>query len=129
MTFIKRHLSEPELSSIDFPALGIEPRRIPPVKWDWAVDEIKGIFFTQLISNTGEMREGDYWYLLLTQGDFCILRVDAWGGKMVGNQHHLMAKIEGPRSFSKHQESEIKRYAIDAMQIVSVNADRLFFAS
>jgi len=127
MVFIKRQLSEAELSGIDFDALGVEPLRVPPVEWDWAVDETKGILFTQLLSSGGEMREGDYRYLLLTQSDFCIIGVEAWGGRVIENQLHLKAKIERPKSFCHHSVSEIERLASDAMQIVSVKADRLSF--
>ena len=129
MTFVKRPLSTEELAALDFSALGVETRRVPPLKWDWAVYESEKVLFTQLISSSAEMREGLYWYLLLAKGEPYILKVDDWGGKMIGKQLYLHATIERPTSFNGQAKSEIERLASDAMHSVSVKADRLFFAS
>jgi hypothetical protein len=65
MPFVKRPLTGNELSRLNFAELGVIKRRIPPEKWDWAVDSARAVLCTQLRSDNYEMREGNYWYLLV----------------------------------------------------------------
>ena len=127
MTFIKRHLSEQELSSIDFSVSGVCLRRVPPGEWNWAVDDTSRVFYTQLPSSVNEMREGYYLYFLKIQGDSYILKVDPYGGTYIDDRVHLNASIEQGTSRDKQQEIEVKRLASDVMQCLSVDVERLAF--
>ena len=67
MTFIARELTKEEKCMINLGAQGIPQERIPQ-DWPYAVDEGRNALFTQLLGNTGEMRDGYYYYVLLWQG-------------------------------------------------------------
>ena len=64
MPFVKRTLTATELSKIDFGALLLGPRKIPPDDWIWAIDTESDILCTQTIGDIGDARDGRYWYLL-----------------------------------------------------------------
>ena len=127
MPFLKRSLRTHEISAIDFKALGIESRRVPGENWSWAVDENAGVYFTQLISSTYEMREGEYWYLLLIEGSPAVLQVDAWGGKPVDGHIHLRAKFISGTKALKCPVAGVEALATEAMAVVSAQRDRLAF--
>jgi hypothetical protein len=127
MPFLKRSLMNHEISAIDFKALGIETRRVPGENWSWAVDENARVYFTQLISSTNEMREGDYWYLLLIEGCPVVLQVNAWGGKPVDGNIHLRAKFISGTTALKCPVAGVEALASEAMEVVSAQRDRLAF--
>ena len=79
MAFLVRPLNPRELSSLDFAALGVVDRRVPPWTRDWAIDSERDVLCTQLVGNTFEMREGWYWYLLIVRGEPTVFMVDAFG--------------------------------------------------
>ena len=127
MSFIKRQLTAEELSSFRNGGYNIIQRRVPDYDWEWAVDEENGILFTQLISNSNEMREGYYWYLLIVNSKKYIIRVNAWGGKRVNDQLLLNALLEEPEILSDEERKAINIISNEAMQVVSVNHDGLNF--
>lgn len=123
MPFTKRHLSAAELSKIDFSLLKIESKRIPAREWNWAVNLEQEIFCTQLISDTYEMREGVYWYLLLVKERSFVFIVDAFRSQVIEGHIYREAFLETP------VESEdipiIQRLASDAHEAVSYNHERI----
>jgi hypothetical protein len=125
MPFSKRRLSSEELSKIDFSLLNIESRRIPGPDWDWAVNPEQEIYCTQLISNTYEMREGVYWYLLLAKGRPFIFLVDAFRSQFVDGHTYREAFLE------TQAESDdlpiVEHLASNAHEAVSHNRERINF--
>lgn len=126
MPFAKRSLTEEELEALDWAALGIEPRRVPPKKWDWSIDADRKVMCTQLISNTGEMREGSYWYLLLVDGHPSIFEVDAFSYRTI------QGTATGRATLTRSSPSEIdlaalERLASEAHAAVSYRGEALIF--
>lgn len=68
--FVKRSLTEKERDSIRSENVtGYRSRWPESLSWDWAIDESRDIYFTQLMSTGMEMREHRYWYLLLIRNN------------------------------------------------------------
>jgi hypothetical protein len=126
MPFVKRPLTPHEFSGLDFASLGVVERRIPPSESDWAVDSGRCILCTQLISNTWEMREGDYWYLLLVSNSPFIFKVDAFRSAAVGGRERRYATVESS-GISSYDMNTIKRLASEAHQAVSYAGEELVF--
>lgn len=127
MTFVKRPLTPQEFSGLDFASLGVVERRIPPCGGDWAVDSERCILCTQLISNTWEMREGDYWYLLVVSNSPFIFKVDAFRSAAVGGRERRYATVESS-GISSYDMNTIKRLASEAHQAVSYAGEELLFS-
>jgi hypothetical protein len=70
MAFLVRTLSDLERSVLNLGALGVEQSRSPTAReaWQYAIDDERSALFTQLLSSTGEMRDGTYFYLLILRG-------------------------------------------------------------
>jgi len=76
--FEKRDLEDTWFSQLNLSGYAIEPRRIPkkedhPLGWAVAVNLKHRVLFTQLVSNTGEMRERVYYYLLAIGPDIVVI--------------------------------------------------------
>ena len=127
MTFVKRPLTPQEFSGLDFVSLGVVERRIPSSGWDWAVDSERCILCTQLISDTSEMREGDYWYLLVVSNSSFIFKVDAFRSAAVGGRERRYATVESS-GISSYDMNTIKRLASEAHQAVSYAGEELIFS-
>ena len=83
MAFLLRDINETVFPTIDFEAIGVPRHRAPPPKeWPCAVDEGRNLSFTQLISASLEMREGDYYYLLLVGKDPVQIHYRHYGGSL-----------------------------------------------
>jgi hypothetical protein len=126
MAFVKRPLNPDEHSRLDLAALGIETSRIPPREWDWAVDEERNMFCTQLISNTYQMREGWYWYLLLVSGTASVFKVDAFAEATVDGHPAREAELESSVCPTLAL-TEIKQLAREAHKAVSFQGEDLKF--
>jgi len=127
MPLVKRPLTPQEFSGLDFASLGVIERRIPPSGYDWAVDSERCILCTQLISNTQEMREGDYWYLLVVSNSPFIFKVDAFRSAAVGGRERRYATVESS-GISSYDMNTIKRLASEAHQAVSYASEELVFS-
>lgn len=70
MAFLVRTLSELERSVLNLGALGVDQSRSPAAReaWRYAIVDERSALFTQLVSSTGEMRDGTYFYLLVLRG-------------------------------------------------------------
>lgn len=126
MPFTKRPLTPDELSGLNFTAIGVIERRVPPSEWGWAVDSERRILCTQLISNTGEMREGDYWYLLVVSNSPFIFKVDAFSSTVVSGRVRRPAKLESTVN-QPYDLNSIQRLASEAHQAVSYAGEELTF--
>jgi hypothetical protein len=126
MPFVKRPLTPHEFSGLDFASLGVVERRVPSSGWDWAVDSERCILCTQLISDTSEMREGDYWYLLIVSNSPFIFKVDAFRSVVVGGRVRREAQVESS-GISSYDMNTIKRLASEAHQAVSYAGVELVF--
>ncbi len=126
MSFTKRPLTPDELTGLNFAAMGVVERRVPPTRWDWAVDPDRRILCTQLISNTGEMREGEYWYLLVVSNSSFIFKVDAFTSKFVAGRWRRPATLESA-VIEPHDLTSIQRLANEAHQAVSYAGEELSF--
>ncbi len=126
MPFIKRHLTGEELAKIDYEALGIETRRVPPIEWDWAIDNERQALCTQLISSTYEMREGYYWYLLISQGQPVLFMVDAFGSLKIDGKTYRKAVLN-KAAYSKQEALALEVLANEAHQAVSYRGEPLSF--
>jgi hypothetical protein len=96
MPFTKRRLSDAEVPLLNLHALGVVGRRAPPREWNWAVDSERDAFYTQLISDTYEMREGDYWYLLVVHGKPFVFKVDPYRLTTIDGESWLEAMPNTP---------------------------------
>ena len=126
MPFLKRALSDQEFSAVDWGALGIAPKRIPPSNWSWSVDPARQLFCTQLLSDTSEMREGRYWYLLLFNGKPVIFEVDAFSSSTSNGKPFVEA------AFTKIQltgldEETVEELASEAHAAASFRGEQLRF--
>ncbi|MDQ0586387.1 hypothetical protein [Variovorax paradoxus] len=129
MTFIKRRLQKDDTAPADLQALGIEERRLPAKTWDWAVDAERGASFTQLLSDTSEMREGDYWYALIAVHSLAVIQINAWSTIQIGDRLHFPARFTRlPDDLSSSEEAELRQLAHDAMTVLSVRSEGLVFA-
>lgn len=126
MPFTKRHLSDAEVSRFNFPALGVVGRRVPPLAWDWAVDLERNVFCTQLISDTYEMREGNYWYLLVVHGKPFIFWVDAFRSQNIDGALRVEAILD-KSGMPVSEVAAIQQLASEAHQAVSYRGERLVF--
>jgi len=126
MPFTKRPLTPDELSDLNFTAMGVVERRVPPSGWDWAVDSGRRILCTQLISNTGEMSEGDYWYLLVVSNSPFIFKVDAFSSTVVAGRVRRPARLESTVN-SPYDLNFIQCLAWEAHQAVSYAGEELSF--
>lgn len=127
MAFTKRSLTNSERAKIRASSLAVEEKHFPPEQWDWAVDEERDLYFTQLISSTHEMREGVYRYLLLQYGQSAIIWVDAWNGREIKGHVYLNAEVQREASAMKLGDKYIERVSSEAMEVVSYNKERLLF--
>lgn len=127
MPFIKRPLTADELSGLNFTAIGVVVRRVPPSGWAWAVDLERRILCTQLISNTGEMREGDYWYLLVVSNSPFIFKVVAFSSTIVAGRVRRLAKLESTVN-SPYDLNTIQCLASEAHQAFSYAGEELSFS-
>ncbi|GER10342.1 hypothetical protein [Variovorax boronicumulans] len=128
MTFVKRRFQQDDTAPADLQALGVEERRLPTGAWDWAVDEEREASFTQLLSATSEMREGDYWYALITVHSLAVIQINAWSSVQIGDRLHLKANFSQlPSNLSSSGEAQFRELAHEAMKILSVRSDGLLF--
>jgi hypothetical protein len=126
MPFVKRHLTGNELSQLNFAQLGVIKRRIPLEKWDWAVDSARDVLCTQLRSDNYEMREGNYWYLLVVHGKPFIFWVDAFRSQRVGGELRVEAILD-TSGVPASEVAAIQQLASEAHQAVSYRGERLVF--
>ena len=110
MTFVKRRLQQDDTAPADLQAFGVEKRRLPTKVWDWAVDEEREASFTQLLSDTGEMREGDYWYALIAAHSLAVIQINAWSAIQIEDRLHLKVRISGHRDRRfRHRDRSFRR--------------------
>ena len=126
MPFTKRKLTEIEISKFNFEKFGISGKRVPPKAWDWAVDSDRDIYFTQLISNSHEMRDGYYWYLLVMHQAPYIFKSTEGKSKIIDGIRHASAKLEN-LVIDALELPEIEQAASDAHKVVSVYHESLYF--
>ena len=127
MTFLKRRFGSNE-TPVDLRALGIEQRRVPRESWDWAVDDERSVWFTQLRSDTAEMREGDYWYALVIDDFAAVLHVEASTEKRIDGRVHLKARFQRlPSSLPIDGLSHLQTLAREAMTVISIASEALDF--
>lgn len=128
MAFLKRKLDANESPPADLLSLGVEQRRVPGEGWAWAVDLERKACFTQLISDTGEMREGYYWYALTFDQFTTILHVDAFSDIRIDGRRHLKAQFQYvPKNLSADDLSNLQMLAHEAMVAISDRSEGLFF--
>jgi len=128
MPFTKRHLTEAELSLFKFSALGVMDRRVPDREWNWAVDLDSDAFYTQLISNTYEMREGDWWYLLVVRGKPFTLTLNPFSSTTINGEmctEAVLAKSDLPAS----ELASIQQLAKEAHRVLSSQGEQLLFVA
>lgn len=128
MSFTKRHLSDAEVSRFNFPALGVVGRRVPPLAWNWAVDSERDAFYTQLISDTYEMREGDYWYLLVAHEKPFVFKVDPYRSTPVDGELWIEA-IPDTSSMPVSELAFAQQLANEAHRALAPGEGLLFRAS
>jgi hypothetical protein len=126
MPFHVRPLNPRELSRLDFAALGVVDRRVPPWTRDWAIDPEREVLCTQLVSDTSEMREGWYWYLLIVRGEPTVFRVDAFGKATLNDRRARNATIESTRC-PVESMAEVTSLAREAHMAVSYPGEDLVF--
>lgn len=126
MPFVKRTLTGNELSRLNFAELGVIKRRIPPEEWNWAVDSARAVLCTQLNSNNYEMREGNYWYLLVVHGKPFIFWVDAFRSRNVDGELRVEAILDKSGVLASELAS-IQQLASEAHQAVSHDGKQLVF--
>lgn len=128
MAFVKRRLQQDDTEPADLQAFGVENGRLPAKMWDWAVDEEREASFTQLLSDTGEMREGDYWYALIAARSLAVIQINAWSTIRIDDQLHLKARFSRlPNDLSSSEKAELRQLAHEAMTVLSMRAEGLFF--
>lgn len=137
MPSAKRHLTGEDLAKIDFVALGIEARRVPPIEWDWPIDHDRQILCTQLISEIYEMREGYYRYLLILCGQPVVFKVDAFGSvEMDGKTcrkaalNYLKYSEQAAHALERHslERHTLEKLADEAHQALSHQGEPLSFS-
>ena len=119
------HLQKEEVEALKINQYEIEERRIPKSEkgWDFAVSQ-DNIYFTQLISDSWEMREYEYWYLYFTTDKYCLIYTN--GRNSINGKYYCNGKVIK----TNYDESELKKIyelANEAMMVVSYNHDGLNF--
>ena len=120
MTFKLRRLTDFEVKTFNFGALGIALPRIPPNDWMWAIDESREALFTQLVSSSNEMRDDYYVYLLLVRGNPALVRFDRRSAETARGERQSNVIIE------KFRES--KDSTADLVRSLASEAQLLLFA-
>jgi hypothetical protein len=128
MPFTKRKLTEIEISKFNFESFGISGERVPPQTWDWAVDSDRDIYFTQLISNSHEMRDGYYWYLLVMHQAPYIFKLTEGRSIIIDGVRHASAKLEN-LVIDSLELPKVEQAASDAHKVISVHHESLYFAA
>jgi hypothetical protein len=128
MPFTKRHLTEIEFSNFNFKNFGVSDDRVPPKIWDWAVDSDRNIYFTQLISNGHEMRDGYYWYLLVMHQMPFIFKLNEGKSKIIDGVLHASAELENIVIYTL-ELPEIERAVSEAHKVVSAHNEPLYFVA
>ena len=129
--FTKVSLDSEQISELGLSSYGISENRIPNPKknWDFAVSEDGAFYFTQLISSTGEMRDGLYWYLYFSGKHYCLITVDAWGGIQIDGRYHCKARLLENEFCETNTVQELKKQMNQAMIVVSHNNDGITFSN
>ena len=128
MAYVRRPLTDDEFAKIDFIKSAVEEVRIPSKKWNWAIDEEREIKFVQLTSNTFEMREGEYWYLLIHSDKSYVIWVDAWGSKEIDGRKCLYSRLESPKITDSNLLSSVEALACEAMLAITLGHEGITFA-
>jgi len=129
MAFLKRKLEADEINNLKLDQYGIEERRIPSKAkgWDFAVSENGKEYFTQLLSSSFEMRDGNYWYLYFTRDKYCLLKVEAWGHVKINCRNHVKGKIVSSGLIAPEEMGDIQSKINEAMIVVSYNNEGVVF--
>ena len=126
--FTKVNLDSEQISALDLSRYGISDNRVPNrSNWDFAVSDDGSSYFTQLISSSGEMRDGMYWYLYFSGKRYCLITIDAWGGKEIDGRYHCKAHLVKNEFCEESQIQELKKEMNQAMIVVSHNNDGIIF--
>jgi len=87
MPFSKSNLIESWFYELELEKIGVVPARIPDRNqkhsWPCAVDYESNTLFTQLISSSAEMREGEYYYLLAIEKNLFLIMSDDYNANFI----------------------------------------------
>ncbi|MES9854542.1 MAG: hypothetical protein ABW170_22225 [Candidatus Thiodiazotropha sp. L084R] len=120
MRFFKQVLKDSKKPIINYKAIGVPEYRLPiPADREWAVSDDTNILFAQLQSNTWEMREGNYWYLLILPRQSFVIGIYAYSGTILNGEDYIDAHIEQPASFENYSFELISEIVSDAMSVLS----------
>jgi hypothetical protein len=119
MRFIKKRLSNFESPILSAGTMGIPNHRLPvPEEREWAVSDDGKVFFVQLQSNSWEMREGRYWYILILPRQTFVISIYAYAGIEIDGMHFQSAHFDPPATFEKYSFELISRLVNEAVRIV-----------
>lgn len=91
MEFVERQLEDTWFGELDLSAAGIEQWRVPkhqPLGWKAAVNSKHKVLFTQLLSNSAEMRDRIYYYLLAIGSDVLLIQVNEPDARILPSGAH-----------------------------------------